>query len=163
MNQVKQGGGSGAVILLIIAGMLCPPGDNLRFHVNRFFGAYVEPTRTIIESEVDRAADAYGVSRRVLRALVQVESSYRPDAVSPVGARGVAQIMPFNAKRCGLSHDQKLWDAVHNVRCGARILSEELDTHGDMAKALTVYNCGRVKCKEGEKYARKVMALSRVM
>lgn len=158
----KQGGG-GVVALLVLAGLFCPTGENLRFHVHRFFGLYAEPSRTIIESEVDRAADAYGVSRRVLRALVKVESNYRPDAVSPVGARGVAQIMPFNARRCGLAHDKKLWDAVHNVRCGAQILAEELDQHGDLKKALTVYNCGRVKCAEGEKYASKVIALSRVM
>ena len=160
-QDVKQGGG--VVVLLLAAAMFVSPSDNLRFHISRFFGVYKTPSRTIIESEVDRAADAYGVSRRVLRALVQVESAYKPDAVSPVGARGVAQIMPFNARRCGLAHDGKLWDAVHNVRCGARILAEELDQHGDLKKALTVYNCGRVKCKEGEKYAIKVLALSRVM
>jgi soluble lytic murein transglycosylase-like protein len=163
MSQGQKQGGGGLVVLLLAAALFVPPANNLRFHVQRFFGLYVTPTRTIIESEIDRAADAWKVSRSVLRALVQVESSYRPDALSPVGARGVAQIMPFNAKRCGLSHDQKLWDAVHNVRCGAQILAEELDQHGDLKKALTVYNCGRVKCREGERYASKVIALSRVM
>jgi hypothetical protein len=34
-------------------------------------------------------------------------------------------------------------------------LREELDQHGNLQRALTVYNCGRVKCSEGQKYAKK--------
>ena len=146
MSQGQKQGGGGIVVLLLAAALFVPPANNLRFHVQRFFGLYVTPTRTIIESEVDRAADAWNVSRSVLRALVQVESSYRPDALSPVGARGVAQIMPFNAKRCGLGDDKKLWVAFLNVRCGAKILAEELDHYGDLKKVLSVYYCGWVKC-----------------
>jgi soluble lytic murein transglycosylase-like protein len=122
----------------------------------------VAASRAVLEAEVERAADAHRIPRRVLKALVKVESAYNPKAISPVGARGIAQIMPFNAKRCGLPDADHLWDATTNLRCGAQILREELDVHGDLQRALTVYNCGRVKCAEGQKYAKKVLALSTV-
>lgn len=161
-RDVKQNAGDfGAVILLVIAGMLCPPSDNLRYHVSRFFGMRVHPTKQIIEREIERAADAYGISRSVFKALVEIESGGNHLATSRVGARGVTQVMPFNSKRCGLSHADNLWDVVYNIRCGARILSEELDSHGNMHEALTVYNCGKVKCPQGKKYASKVLSLSK--
>lgn len=137
--------------------------ENLYFHVARFYGADVEPTKSTLEIEIEKAADAFGIKRNVFKALVKVESGGNPKAISPVGARGVAQIMPFNAKRCGLSSSDKLWDAVLNLRCGAQILSEEIEVHGDYHKALTVYNCGRVKCPAGQQYANKVLSISKKM
>jgi soluble lytic murein transglycosylase-like protein len=136
--------------------------DTAMYHGARVLRRHTEPTRYVLEAEIDRAADAYGLRRAVLRALVRVESAFNPKALSPVGARGIAQIMPANAKRCGLPDSEKLWDATYNLRCGAQILREELDQHGDLHKALTVYNCGRVKCAEGQKYASKVISLSKL-
>lgn len=136
--------------------------ETVVYHGSRVARRPVEPSRALLESEVDRAADAYGLKRSILRALVRVESAYNPKAVSHVGARGVAQIMPFNAARCGLPDASKLWDPTYNLRCGAQILREELDQHGDLHKALTVYNCGRLKCADGHKYATKVLSLSKL-
>lgn len=133
------------------------------YHGSRVLKRPVDASKRVLEAEVERAADAYGLRRSVLKALVRVESAYNPKAISKVGARGIAQIMPFNASRCGLSDAGKLWDATYNVRCGAQILREELDQHGDLHKALTVYNCGRVRCAEGQKYASKVIALASVI
>lgn len=140
-----------------------PTSENLYFHVARFYGAEVVPTKSILESEIEKAADEFQIPRCIFKALVKVESGGNPKARSPVGARGIAQIMPFNAKRCGLSSADKLWDAVLNLRCGAQILSEEVEEHGDYHKALTVYNCGKVRCPAGREYAHKVIALSKKM
>lgn len=131
----------------------------LVYHGGRVLRRSSEPPRAVIEAEIARAADAFGLGRNVLRALVKVESAFNPKALSPVGARGISQVMPVNARRCGLRPEQ-LWDATYNLRCGAQILREELDQHGDLKKALTVYNCGRVNCPEGKQYASKVIALS---
>lgn len=137
--------------------------ENLYFHVARFYGSEVTPTKAVLEEEIERAADEYGIQRSIFKALVKVESGGNPKAISHVGARGVAQIMPFNARRCGLSSPDKLWDAILNLRCGAQILSEEVEEHGDYHKALTVYNCGKVRCPAGQQYANKVLALSKKM
>jgi soluble lytic murein transglycosylase-like protein len=155
-------GGGWVVAALVVAACYVSLPETLVYHQARLLRRPVEASRAVLEAEVERAADAYGLSRKVLKALVRVESAYNPKAVSPVGARGIAQIMPFNAKRCGLPDADHLWDATTNLRCGAQILREEIDVHGDLQRALTVYNCGRVKCAEGQKYAKKVLALSTV-
>jgi soluble lytic murein transglycosylase-like protein len=161
MTSKHSGGGLIAVsALLALAYLLTPRGGTARFHLERFYRLQATADRSVIEVEIGRAADANGLKRSVLRALVQVESGLKPSALSPVGARGLSQVMPFNARRCGLPSADHLWDPVWNLRCGARILREELDHHGDLAKALTVYNCGRVKCSEGQQYAKKVMSLA---
>jgi len=145
----------------LLAWYVCLP-DSAVYHGSRIAKLPVKPNQTTLEAEVNRAADAYGLRRAVLKALVRVESAFNPLALSRVGARGIAQIMPFNAVRCGLKDASKLWDPTLNVRCGAQILREELDQHGDLHKALTVYNCGKVKCAEGQKYASKVISLSKL-
>jgi len=91
---------------------------------------------------------------------VQVESSFRHKAQSKKGARGLTQVMPFNAKRCGLDADQ-LWDASLNLACGAMILRQEIARVGSIEKALRVYNCGRTDCGKG--YANKVLQLAKTM
>jgi len=155
-------GGGWVVAALVVAACYVSLPETLVYHQARLLRRPVEASRAVLEAEVERAADAYGLSRKVLKALVKVESAYNPKAVSKVGARGIAQIMPFNARRCGLPDADHLWDATTNLRCGAQILREELDQHGDLQRALTVYNCGRIKCAEGQQYAKKVLALSTV-
>lgn len=159
-NEDSCGGWLCAALVLLACYTSLP--ETLVYHQARLLKRPIEASRGLLEAEVERAADAYGLSRKVLKALVRVESAYNPKAVSRVGARGIAQIMPFNARRCGLPDADHLWDATINLRCGAQILREELDQHGDLRRALTVYNCGRVKCSEGQKYAKKVLALSTV-
>lgn len=115
----------------------------------------------LIDQAIDEEADRHGIKRSVLHALVKVESGRNPHAVSRVGAIGLTQVMPFNAKRCGLTHSSKLFDALLNLKCGAQILREEIDQHnGNIAQALTVYNCGRTNCKEGKQYASLVLTLA---
>ena len=162
MSQDNQKGCGWLCAALVIAACYCSLPETLVYHGGRLFRLPVTASRGLLEAEVERAADAYGLSRKVMKALVRVESAYNPEAVSSVGARGMAQIMPFNARRCGLPDADHLWDATYNLRCGAKILREELDLHGDLKRALTVYNCGKIKCAEGQRYAQKVLALSTV-
>lgn len=149
---------SGVVLIALVAAVVKPP-ENLWYHTARFFRLNGGHSKAIIRDEVTRAADAYGIDRNVYHALIQVESSGMVKAESKVGARGLSQVMPFNARRCGW-HPDKLWDPTHNVRCGAKILREELDRTGNYADALTVYNCGKTNCKEGRQYAKKVLSLA---
>lgn len=159
MSQ-DQGSGWLCAAIVVLACYTALP-ETLVYHQTRLLRAPIEPSRGLIEAEVDRAAKAYQLHPRLLHALVKVESGYRQLAVSPVGARGIAQILPSNAKRCKLPNADHLWDATYNVRCGAQILREEIDRLGNLQDALTVYNCGKIKCVEGRKYALKVIALSK--
>jgi len=130
------------------------------YHIKRFWRLPVSPSRSVIEQEVSRVAKKYRLSKSLLEALVQVESSYRPMALSRKGARGLTQVMPFNAKRCGLRPDQ-LWDPSLNLACGATILRQEIARVGSIEKALRVYNCGKTSCGKG--YAQKVLQLAKTM
>ena len=72
--------------------------------------------------------------------LIQVESGFRKYAVSPVGARGYTQVMPFWVKSIG-SPDQDLFQLRTNLRYGALILRHYIDIErGDLYRALGRYN-----------------------
>ena len=143
------------VIALFIVG--CDV-ESATYHIKRFYRLPVSPSRAVIKAEVSRVAKNHRLSESLLGALVQVESSFRPMALSKKGARGLTQVMPFNAKRCGLRPDQ-LWDTSFNLACGAIILKQEIKRVGSIEKALRVYNCGRTDCGKG--YAKKVLELSK--
>ena len=75
----------------------------------------------------------------LLDALIQVESQYRPDAVSRAGAMGLAQLMPRTAQALGVPNP---FDERANVDGGARFLKAMLDKFGSIALALAAYNAG---------------------
>ncbi len=76
----------------------------------------------------------------LLHAVVMVESSYDPDAVSPTGAVGLMQLMPATAKRYGVTDSR---DPRANLEGGARYLRHLLTKFSNNLKlALAAYNAG---------------------
>ncbi|MFZ9395580.1 MAG: lytic transglycosylase domain-containing protein [Erythrobacter sp.] len=81
----------------------------------------------------------YDLSPALIEALVWQESRWRHGAVSPKGARGLAQLMPGTARDLGVNPD----DPYANLEGGARYLREQLNRFGgDLEKALAAYNAG---------------------
>ena len=158
-TEIKQDGSGWLCAAVVVLACYCSLPETLVYHQTRLLKAPIEPSRAVIEAEVDRAAKAYKLPPKLLHALVKVESGYKAKAVSKVGARGLSQVMPFNAKRCGLPDAGELFDPVSNLRCGALILRQEIDRVGNLRDALSVYNCGKVKCAPGQKYASTVLSL----
>jgi len=68
--------------------------------------------RAMLEAFANDAAQVYGVSAVLVRAVIQTESGFDEKAVSPVGAQGPMQLMPTTARALGLS-DPK--DARANI------------------------------------------------
>jgi Transglycosylase SLT domain len=67
------------------------------------------------------------------------ESGLNPRAVNPSsGAKGLMQLMPGTAADLGVNPD----DVLGNVMGGVRYLREQLNTFGDVSKALAAYNWG---------------------
>ena len=91
---------------------------------------------TTLHWEASRA----GVDPQLMLGLIQVESGFRKYAVSPVGARGYTQVMPFWVKTIG-SPDHNLFQLRTNLRYGALILRHYIDIErGDLFRALGRYN-----------------------
>lgn len=75
----------------------------------------------------------------LLRAVVEVESSYDPYAISPAGAMGLMQILPETANIIGLKDP---FDARENLYKGALYLKELLRNYGKISVALSAYHAG---------------------
>jgi len=89
---------------------------------------------------ITRVASEFDIETSLLVGIVRVESNFRNDVKSPVGAVGLTQCMPATAraKRCG-----PLNDPYENLRCGARVIKAFLKYYKDsIYLGLSGYNAG---------------------
>ena len=85
-----------------------------------------------------------GLDTSLMMGLIQVESAFRKYAVSPVGARGYTQVMPFWTRVIGDGDPGKLFHMQTNLRFGCVIMRHYLDRErGDLFMALGRYNGSR--------------------
>lgn len=91
-----------------------------------------------IEPLVADAAEKYGIDPSVIKAVISVESGFRPDAVSRAGAQGLMQLMPGTAQALGVDPT----DAAQNIDGGARYLSRQINRFGSLELGLAAYNAG---------------------
>lgn len=112
-------------------------------------------------------ARAQGLDPAIALSLMHHESGNNPSAYSAKGAIGLLQIMPFNAKRCGLKSPAELLDDKKNITCGLQILAEELRNYrGNYDKALQVYNGGPNcigKCRESLNHSASIRNNARLI
>jgi hypothetical protein len=77
---------------------------------------------------------------QLVLAVIDVESSFDPFAVSSAGAVGMMQVMPFWPRELGLT-TRDLLDVELNIRMGSSILAYYLERErGDYRRALARYN-----------------------
>ncbi len=77
---------------------------------------------------------------QIVLSVITVESRFKKYALSPAGAQGIMQVMPFWLRQIGAS-DQSLLNVDTNIRFGCTILRHYLQReHGDLARALQRYN-----------------------
>jgi len=76
----------------------------------------------------------------LLYSIMHQESSFKSHAISPKGARGLMQLMPFTAMRFGVTN---IFDPRQNIEGGARYVRFLLDRFdGDINLVLAGYNAG---------------------
>ncbi len=102
------------------------------------------------QEEIARAAAEYGQDPYLVAAMVKTESGYDTEAVSPVGAQGLMQLMPDTAEWVAGKLDKweggagpDLTDPADNLELGVWYLDYLSDMYdGDMELALAAYNAG---------------------
>lgn len=90
------------------------------------------------EGMVSDLARKYNLPVNVFTAMINKESNFNPNAVSPKGAVGLAQLMPGTAKDLGVNIN----NPMSNLEGGARYLRQQLDRFGSVPLALAAYNAG---------------------
>ncbi len=89
---------------------------------------------------IEAAAKAHQLPAKLLRAVVEQESGFRPCAVSAKGAQGLMQLMPATASDFQV---KDAFDPKDNLNAGAAFLRQLIEKYkGDLPSALAAYNAG---------------------
>ncbi|MGL4369866.1 MAG: lytic transglycosylase domain-containing protein, partial [Spirochaetota bacterium] len=117
-----------------------------------------------INALAEREAKKAGISPALIKAVIQNESGYDPDAISPKGAMGLMQLMPKTAESLGVTDP---FSPEENIRGGVTMLKDLLAAYkGDYQKAVAAYNAGKgtvdkyngsVPFSETQDYVKKVI------
>ncbi|MBV8065729.1 MAG: transglycosylase SLT domain-containing protein [Actinobacteria bacterium] len=96
------------------------------------------PIPTKYRPAFTRAANDTGFQLSMLVAVAQVESNFKPGAISPKDARGLLQVLPTT----GASLDLNVNNPATNVLAGARYLQVLFNRYNRTDLALAAYNAG---------------------
>jgi len=104
-------------------------------------------------------SSGYGLDPMLVLAVIDVESKFQYGAVSPAGARGIMQILPYVAQSLAgkiglhqLSHAKSfrpefLDDPVLNIKLGVYYLHDLKKSFRNLTHALAAYNMGPTETK----------------
>lgn len=84
-------------------------------------------------------AQKYGIPFDLFYRVIEVESGFNPNAVSPAGAIGLGQLMPGTARALGVKDP---YDPEQNLEGAAKYLRQQYDRFGRWDLALAAYNAG---------------------
>lgn len=117
-----------------------------------------------VDAIVSGLCAKYGVDKKLVMAVIDVESGFDAAAVSSAGAQGLMQIMPGTGRDLELDDP---FDPSENIDAGIRYLRYLLDTFPDRRLAVAAYNAGPNAVKkyggippyaETQNYVQKVWA-----
>lgn len=114
-------------------------------------------------------SEEIGVTPSVILAIIDVESTFRPCAISHVGAKGLMQVMPERILQPEMYDEQYAFDhhlfyePEWNIEFGADYLGYLIKRFGSVDHALAAYNAGptrfqRARGYAGKGYAKKVLS-----
>lgn len=84
------------------------------------------------------AARAAGIPENLFVSQIRAESGFNPNAQSPAGAQGIAQIMPATAAGWGVNP----MDPKAALNAAARAMAKYVNSYGSYRDALVAYNAG---------------------
>lgn len=101
----------------------------------------IDPSKlTDIERLVYKLAPQYEIDPKLVLALIQVESAFNPNAVSPKNAQGLMQLIPETAERFGV---KQVFNPAENIKGGLAYLRWLMALfQGEVPLVLAAYNAG---------------------
>lgn len=120
--------------------------------------------KTAYDELIQTASARHEVDARLVKAVIQVESSFQPRARSPKGAMGLMQLMPATARRY---QARNVFDPRINIETGTRHLRTLLREF-ELPLALAAYNAGEAAVRrfggippysETQAYVAKILDL----
>ncbi|MCP4023732.1 MAG: lytic transglycosylase domain-containing protein [Desulfobacteraceae bacterium] len=121
-------------------------------------------TPTNYDKIIKKAQKKHGVDFHLIKAVIKVESSFNPKAVSKKGAKGLMQIMPANFKSLYISNP---YNPSQNIMAGTLYLKRLFKRYDNkLALVLAAYNAGPEAVdkynsippfNETQNYVKKVM------
>jgi hypothetical protein len=134
------------------------------------------PSARAVAQIIWQESKKYSLDPMLILAIIRVESEFRPEAVSPNGARGLMQLLPYVAHTLAEDAELERWegeksldDPIINIKLGVFYLSYLKERFGDLRVALTAYNRGPTWVQERIEdqtalpfgYASRVLSLFR--
>ncbi len=114
--------------------------------INNLYYSILYPT--MYDESVEKYSGMYGIPTSLAYAVIRTESSFRPDAVSSVGARGLMQITEdtFEWAAYRMGDETTIYDDLFtpdtNIKFGIYILSLLKDEFVTDAEVLAAYHAG---------------------
>lgn len=97
-------------------------------------------SRSEINDLIAKYSDKNGLDEDFVKAVINQESGFNPNATSKCGAMGLMQLMPSTAEGLGVKN---AYDAEQNIEGGTKYLKGLMDRfNNDKSLALAAYNAG---------------------
>ena len=115
---------------------------------------------------ITKMAEKYKIDSALIKAVIKAESNFDHQAISPVGAQGLMQLMPATATQLQV---EDVFHPEKNIEGGVRYLKYLLNNYrGNLTLALAAYNAGERTVakynnqvppyKETKNYVKKVLS-----
>lgn len=129
-----------------------------------------EKRRWQIAETIEREARRHGYDPLFVQAMIEIESTCRPNARSRMGAIGLIQVKPGTARAvaedAGLEWEgaHSLYDPDFNVRVGLHYLNQLEERFGDPHTAIGAYNLGPTRAARlGATVARSTRYVKKIL
>jgi len=112
----------------------------------------------LYEQEIQSASSKYGIPVEIIKAIIQVESSwnrnaYRAELKINDASWGLMQVLYRTAQWLGYSGPPEgLYDPATNINLGTKYLKYQWDRYGNWVDVFAAYNAGTAKRKTDGTY-----------